>query len=356
MSECIITRRGGGAFSTLPTLNENYPEDKSITFISGNTATASFEVKIDVDGKLAEYTYQWYIDGQPINGANSASYTWSGTTGGTHSVYCDVTNDAGTVVSRAATLSVVMYYKPVLNPNYPADYSGMQSNSMLHMEVKIVEHGCPTEYTYKWFIDGSPRENWSNDWFDYGLMNSVGTHYAYCEVTNKAGTVRSRTATITIMNTYLYYRGDQVTNKTGGWQMTKALPPENTGYSLGNFYNSDTLRMHLWSNQGHDGFVATRNKIDLTHYSKIRFVVSYTFNNDDAYKLYFVATSINNTAGAINGIVAQTATTLQESTNTSWREYYVDVSSVQGSYYIGFLSWIWVGETDVRVSEVNLVP
>ena len=244
---------------------------------------------------------------------------------------------------------------PVLNPNFPADFSCMTNNGTHTFNVEFAEHGYPADYTYKWYWDGSLLDWATTASCTVSLAHGESTHTIYCEVTNKAGTVRSRTATLTLMNTYLYYRGDQVTNKTGGWQMTKALPPENTGYSLGNFYNSDTLRMHLWSNQGHDGFVGTRNKIDLTHYSKIRFVVSYTFNSDNDYKLYFNATSINNTVGAINGIVAQTAITLQEGTDTSWREYYVDVSGVQGSYYIGFLSWIWVGETDVRVSEVNLV-
>ena len=60
-----------------------------------------------VDGKPAEYTYQWYVNNSAVSGATSSTYTKTGLTSvDTYSVYCNVTNKAGTVKSRVATLAV----------------------------------------------------------------------------------------------------------------------------------------------------------------------------------------------------------------------------------------------------------
>lgn len=106
MGECFISRRGGGESYTLPVLNENYPQNVTVT--ASPNGTVSFSVQISEHGKPAEYTYQWYIDGSAISGATSTIYTRGATASdvGTHAVYCNVTNKAGTVTSRAATFIV----------------------------------------------------------------------------------------------------------------------------------------------------------------------------------------------------------------------------------------------------------
>ena len=104
MGECLITRRGGEAYE-LPVLNSAYPAN--VTVVEAANASASFNVQIATPGKPAEYTYQWYLNGAKISGATNSSYTKTGlTTAGTHTLYCVVTNKAGTVTSRVATLTV----------------------------------------------------------------------------------------------------------------------------------------------------------------------------------------------------------------------------------------------------------
>lgn len=104
MGECLKTRRDGNMYS-LPTLNTAYPQDVSI--IESASGNATFQVAILIDGKPAEYTYQWYVNNSAVSGATSSTYTKTGLTStGTYSVYCNVTNKAGTVKSRVATLSV----------------------------------------------------------------------------------------------------------------------------------------------------------------------------------------------------------------------------------------------------------
>lgn len=104
MGECLKTRRDGNMYA-LPTLNTAYPQDVSI--IESASGSATFQVAILINGKPAEYTYQWYVNNSAVSGATSSTYTKTGLTStGTYSVYCNVTNKAGTVKSRVATLSV----------------------------------------------------------------------------------------------------------------------------------------------------------------------------------------------------------------------------------------------------------
>lgn len=107
MGECLIVRRGGESYE-LPVLSASYPKDVTVTAAAG--ASASFSISITTPGRPAEYTYQWYRNGAAVSGATAASLTLTGlTAAATYSVYCKVTNKAGSVNSRAATLTVRSY-------------------------------------------------------------------------------------------------------------------------------------------------------------------------------------------------------------------------------------------------------
>lgn len=88
----------------LPVLDSSLPTDVSISA----TNSATFKVSILKDGMPKEYTYQWYEDGEAIPEANADTYTRNTTKndGGKHMIYCTVTNKAGTITSRTATLTV----------------------------------------------------------------------------------------------------------------------------------------------------------------------------------------------------------------------------------------------------------
>ena len=107
MGECLIVRRGGESYE-LPVLSASYPRDVTVTAAAG--ASASFSVSITTPGRPAEYTYQWYRNGAAVSGGTAASLTLTGlTAAATYSVYCKVTNKAGSVNSRTATLTVRSY-------------------------------------------------------------------------------------------------------------------------------------------------------------------------------------------------------------------------------------------------------
>lgn len=116
MGECLIVRRGGESYE-LPTLDASYPKDVTVT--AAANGSASFSVSITTPGRPAEYTYQWYRNGVSVSGGTTASLTLTGlTAAATYSVYCKVTNKAGSVNSRTATLTVRSYL-----PTYT--YTGM---------------------------------------------------------------------------------------------------------------------------------------------------------------------------------------------------------------------------------------
>lgn len=105
MGECLIMRSGGAQAYSKPVLNSSYPTD--VTLTASASASATFSISMLVDGDPAEYTYQWYKNGLAVSGATSSTYTISGlTSAATYTIYCAVTNKAGTVNSRIAKLTV----------------------------------------------------------------------------------------------------------------------------------------------------------------------------------------------------------------------------------------------------------
>lgn len=132
MAECLIMRRGG-EFYELPVLNTNYPKD--VTLVAAADGSATFKVTIATAGKPAEYTYQWYVNGSKVSGATGSTYKKSGlTSAASYTVYCIVTNKAGTVQSRVAKLTVESYVPSTST----ISYSGTSS---------IVDEG-----DYKWYM------------------------------------------------------------------------------------------------------------------------------------------------------------------------------------------------------------
>lgn len=182
-------------------LDSEYPKDVSTTVISGNTKTVSFEAKIQTDGKPAEYTYQWYDSNGKIAGATERIHAPTVTTDTDLEVWCEVTNKAGTLTTRKASLKVEKYYLPALNGSYPADvkvkYASGGSTSAT-FSVTISTKGNPDSYTYQWYVDGSAVSGATKSSYTMSGLNAEKSYKVYCKVTNAAGSVNSREATLTV--------------------------------------------------------------------------------------------------------------------------------------------------------------
>ena len=196
MGESLIFRKGGGETATLPILDNGYPLDQSVGFISGTSVSAAFEAKITTHGTPASYRYQWYVNDNEVAGASGSTYVWSGSSKGTYSIYCTISNKAGSVTTRTATLVVDDYYPPTLNGSYPQDAT-VEYGTSSTFSVSIATAGKPASYTYQWYKDGSAISGATSS--SYTVSNwTAGTYYLNCVVSNSAGSVTSRSAVCNI--------------------------------------------------------------------------------------------------------------------------------------------------------------
>lgn len=350
MGECLIMRRGGETYR-LPILNESYPQDVTKTVIKGSTTSATFSVQIAEAGNPAEYTYQWYVNGSAVSGATSSSYTKSDLSEtATYTVYCEVTNKAGVVTSRVATLKVTQYYTPVLNTSYPANVTGATVGGSATFKVTIATDGYPASYTYQWYVNGSAVSGATSASYTISSL-AKGTYTVYCKVTNTAGTVTSRTATLTVTTLYLYNSGDACTSVSGGWN--KLIHIDGAGDACSNLTVTNTGAVLKLTKTATSWSVAhTGNMIDLTSYDTIYFEIQ---KNDwkyaDSHHYVCIFNAIDTSGATSYSTSASTETTYDTA-----GIYSIDVSSYSGKYYVGFLLTSITGSEsfNIEVSKVYL--
>lgn len=295
-----------------PVLNTAYPADVTV-----NAGTdAAFQVEIAEDGLPKEHAYQWYVNETAVSGATSASYTRDTASDmGVYSVYCVVTNKAGAVTSRTATLTVQK--APVLNGSYPANATVVKHTAVTS-KVSVSTDGYPTSYTYQWYKNGSAVSGATGSSYTF-TPTATGTTTLYCKVTNAAGTVTSRTATITATDLYLYNAGDQCTAVTGGWKKAGG----NTTFTFG----SSSITYANGGETSNYATLYTVNKINVTSFSTMKIYLNVT-SGGGGYNCLVLHT--NNTDKQTYG------TACVKVTSTGTQTLSLDVSSLTGSYYVGF--------------------
>ena len=290
----------------LMVLNPDFPKDVETTVIKGNTTSATFAVEIEKHGKPAEYAYQWYVNDVAVEGATGSTFEKNGLAETeTLMIYCDVTNKKGTVRSRTATLKVTQYYLPVLNSSYPQNVTAEKGKSVT-CKVTIDTAGNPDSYTYQWYKNGSAVSGATNASYTY-TPSDVGKTTLYCKVTNAAGTVTSRTATITTI--YTLIPGSNVfANKvtTGGFKEV---------YQSGAAY-------HIYI----EGTGGVAVPIDVTGFNTMQIYGEYGYAKVDTYTGLFSESPTYK-----NCIVGFHNTTR----NGEYFDKTYDISSVKGVRYFG---------------------
>ncbi|NWG10790.1 PKD domain-containing protein [Candidatus Bathyarchaeota archaeon] len=89
-----------------------------------------------VGGGTAPYTYQWYLDGSPVSGATSSSWTFTPSASGIYYVYLKVTDSASNTVQSATAKVTVSTQHPV--GGYTVSLPRMSPASMLAVYGMII--------------------------------------------------------------------------------------------------------------------------------------------------------------------------------------------------------------------------
>lgn len=303
-------------------LNPEYPRDIVKTVTPGESDTAVFQVVIAEKGRPEKYTYQWYVNGETVEGAQSDTYERDLTNDkGEYTVWCEVTNKAGTVRTREAKLTVKKV--PVLDTSYPADASAIIAKTA-EFKVVIKEDGYPTEYTYQWYADGNAIEEATEAVYNR-KAGKVGTENIHCVVTNEAGTVQSRTAVFTISKEDIVIDGDFVDGSAWGTYSNGGAG--NIGYSSINGVRC----FRIYVDGAYKGYAHSNNLYDFTGKNKLVFYVS-AFDNQSRPNTNDIHFGVSDTAGEGNFIAHTTVVGHMG----NYEKVVVDVSAVSGMHRIKF--------------------
>lgn len=144
---------------------------------------------------------------------------------------------------------------------------------------------------------------------------------------------------------YLYNKGDECTNITGGW-VAFSHTTEASLYSAGCIKGADRLTLKTSSSRSSVAF-GTANMVDLTPYSFIEFTVPkcvecWTFG----VSKYRDTNTYTNTAAKVNTSLSSPPI------NNLVR---VDVTNLTGSYYVFIGDWHTAFVDEVQITEVKLV-
>ena len=185
--------------------------------------------------------------------------------------------------------------------------------------------GYPASYTYQWYVNGSAVSGATGA--SYTRNNtSVGSYTVYCKITNGAGSVQSRTATVTTTVMYLYNNGNQCTSVTGGWSSS-------TGGGITISFDSSKINIDVTGSSGRDGGICTKSAVNLSNYSKLKAkVTNYTASsNYSGHALYLGI----NSSSQVGKSVPSFSKSAKISANGTIS---LDISSVSGNQYIAIYS------------------
>lgn len=211
---------------------------------------------------------------------------------------------------------------PTLDASYPKDVTvNVGENATFIIQISI--DGRPSDYTYQWYVNGSAVSGATGSTYTRTGVQK-GTYTVYCMVTNRAGSVKSRTATLTANRMYLFKNGDEKTSITGGWVAEACRPPDtSTSYSPTKTVSDGKMKAEIAvKSYGRAGVVRTSKAIDLSSYNTLYCNVTDMYNPEGKNCLGVMSTyggaSFSYLASSVmsNGVVS------------------VDISGINSSYAV----------------------
>ncbi len=147
-----------------------------------------------VSDGTSPYIYQWYLDGSPVSGATSATWTYTSSSSGSHAFYAKVTD----AVSAAATSNTAL-----VTVNGGLSVSISPTSVVLDVgqsqTFASTASGGTGLYSYQWYLDGVAVSGATSATWTY--TSSAGLHTIYVKVTDSASvpvTAQSNTGSVVV--------------------------------------------------------------------------------------------------------------------------------------------------------------
>jgi hypothetical protein len=136
-------------------------------------------------GGTVPYSYQWYLNGVAVSGANGASWTFTLSSSGSYTIYVKITDSVGvTATSNTATVTVNPTLSVTASPT-PVVMDVGQSQTF----TSTVSGGT-SPYTYEWYLDGGAVSGATSASWTFTPL-SAGNYTVYVKVTDAVSGVAS---------------------------------------------------------------------------------------------------------------------------------------------------------------------
>ena len=149
------------------------------------------------DGSLSvvatgeELTYQWYFNGEAIEGATESTLSFENIqTGKAGSYYCVITNPAG----RVQTNTVVVSVKPA--PSIETQPAGFEVFANVDKSLSVSATG--EELAYQWYFNGKVIDGATSAILSFEKIQTNQAGSYYCVITNPAGSVQTNTVDVLV--------------------------------------------------------------------------------------------------------------------------------------------------------------
>lgn len=168
---------------------------------------------------------------------------------------------------------------PTLNGSLPSNVTIIAAaNGNATFSIAIAEAGNPPEYTYQWYKNDVLISGATGTTVTITGLTSAQTATVYCLVSSKAGSVKSRVATLTVQNytpVYTYTGSHELINDGNyNWRIKFKTSGTLNFSSLGNATSIDAFcvgggaggwgSVNNWGPSGSGGYTTTRKGFTVT--------------------------------------------------------------------------------------------
>lgn len=223
---------------------------------------------------------------------------------------------------------------PVLNSNYPEDVSvtyDYNGNTSATFRVEISEGGKPVDYTYQWYYNDDAVEGATGSSYTRSITYECTNIPVYCVVSSKAGSVQSKTATLTAKCNDL---------------VIISVNPQPIITISGEGYSQAQDYLQLKSTLNVSCYITT-SQIDMTAFNTLDGIFDHWSNQSNGFYWYIKDSS---------DVVVKSSNIGFGDQNTYTNETHsIDVSDLTGNHYIEFRRDATSSGTYLGIRSLKLV-